>query len=73
MLIANKIDGIKGDELFQKSIKPKIRKLSKTRKLSKFQKLANSKKILKSRNLLNFSTKEAGPSFLTSSTRKAFN
>ena len=47
---------------------------SKSQNLAKSQKLVKSrKKSLKSENSLNFNIKEKEPSFLTLSTRKAFN
>ena len=46
----------------------KSRKLSKSQKLTKLR-----KKLSKSGNLPNFNAKKAGPSFLTSDAREAFN
>ena len=69
MFVTNEIDSIKGNnKLIKKSIKPKIRKLSKSQKSAKL-----GKKLLKNRSLPNFKIKENRSSFLTFKTRLAFN
>ena len=80
VLFANKAGRIEGgDESIEKGGKLlKTRKLLKSLKLSKLRnskgkKLAKSKKLSKSENSANFDTKKAGPSFLISKARGAFN
>ena len=68
MFIINKIGNIKdNDKLFEKSIKPKIRKLFKSLKLAK---LGN--KLSKSENSPYFKTKKDRPNFFIFKTRIAF-
>ena len=81
VLAANEVGSFNGggDGLSDglKHVEPKIRR-SESQKLSKSgnlegKKSANSKKPSKSKNSPNFDAKEAGPSFLTSGSREAFN
>ena len=90
VLIANKVSVVKSsDEYIEKSVEPKIRKLSKTKKLFKSKKLKSkklfksqklkSKKMVKSKkpsksgNLFKFNAKKIQPSFLLSNSSVALN
>ena len=62
------VSGGGGDEFAKKSGKSKSQKMSKSRKSAK-----SGKNSSKSGNSSNFGATEAGPSFLTSEARSAFN
>ena len=80
VLVTNEVSDVRdGDGLsdWLKRMKPKTER-SESQKLAKSQKLSKSKnekskKPSKSRNSPNFDTTKAGPSFLTSQARAAFN
>ena len=79
MLAINKVSDANGNnELIEKLVEPKTRKLLKSQKLFKLgkpqnKKLVQSKKLLKSENSTKFAIKKARPDFLTYNAKPAFN